>query len=358
MISQLNTKIINHKLEGSTLNKNNTFFITLAMLVSLTACSDVEPLTDAQNVEPVAAVSATNDDQMKSIQLDLKSTSIDKMEFLGLKVPVIKEAAPCPYLSDQAALAAVKTNWTLKRRQTSIDECYWSKNLGFSIKLTVEPLGTAKPVREQVYNLEHPPVLKEQSAPGQNAVVLYDTAWGKERAYAVSFEQEKKLVMLYVTGLNTDANRLMAAALEVSSKLSSAAVLEQQSESVEFNMCSTWNKSEIETIIGSPIRLNGSKDNCSWELGTGENLRQINIGIFYGKTYPWDSVISDGAIELNGIGERSVIIQQRKKGNKPGSVLLNTLYNERLVAVSVSDTIDNHKEIAIALSKNINKRFK
>jgi len=78
MISQLNTKIINHNLERNTLNKNNTYFITLAMLVSLTACSDVEPLADAQNVEPVAAVSATNDDQMKSIQLDLKSTSINR----------------------------------------------------------------------------------------------------------------------------------------------------------------------------------------------------------------------------------------------------------------------------------------
>jgi len=282
MISQLNTKIINHNLERNTLNKNNTYFITLAMLVSLTACSDVEPLADAQNVEPVAAVSATNDDQMKSIQLDLKSTSIDKMEFLGLKVPEIKEAAPCPFLSDESAFQIVKRSQNLKRRETSNDKCYWSKNLGFSIKLTIEPLSTAKPVQERAYNLDHPPVLKEQAAPGQNALVLYDTAWGKEQAYAMSFEQDNKLVMIYVTGLKTDANRLMAAANEVSSKLSSGVALEpQQAESAEFNMCSTWNESEIAVIIGTPVRLTGSKDNCKWEYGTGENLKQISVGIYY-----------------------------------------------------------------------------
>ena len=341
---------------GKPMIKYSMHVLTFTMLMSLMACSEAEK-TSPSPTQTTSATPTRNTELIKSVSLNLSSTPLNKQEFLGLIIPEVKQAAPCPFLSDESAIKILKRKRDLKRRETSNESCYWSKNLGFSIKLTVEPLASAKPVRERAYNLESPPVLKSQPKPGKNAVVLYDTVWDKEQAYAFSFEQDDKLIMIYVTGMATDAQRLTIAANEVAAKLSNPTPIDPQDDAVEFNMCSVWNKTEIEAIIGTPLQLTGSNDSCKWESATGETLKQISVGIYYGKNYPFESVINDGAQEIAEIGERSVMIKQRKKGTRPGSVLLNALYSERLVGVTVTNTIENHKAIAVALSKNIDKRI-
>ncbi|MGK0371358.1 MAG: hypothetical protein ACJAW1_001601 [Glaciecola sp.] len=149
--------------------KKATQALLFGAFMPLVACSDSEQASQIYNA------SAASAGPSKSLDIDLRSTPFDKQVFLGLIVPEVKEAAPCPFLSDEAAVVIVKTDWNLKRRETSNEKCYWSKNLGFSIKLTIEALAKATPVKERAYNLPSPPVMKVQPEPGNNAIVLYDT---------------------------------------------------------------------------------------------------------------------------------------------------------------------------------------
>ena len=333
--------------------------ITIVGILSLSACGE-EKITTHTDTDQPPSTSAPNktSEQIKPVELNLSSSPINKEAFLGLIIPEVKQASPCPFLSDETALQIVKRNRNIKLRESSNEHCSWSKNLGFSIKLTIEPLTTAKPVKDRAYNLDNPPVLKPQSTPGTNAVVLYDTTWDKELAYALSFEKGNKLIMIYVTGMSTDAERLTQAAIEIASKLSSATIIEPQDVNAsEFDMCSIWNKSDIKAIIGDPVTATKDKLDCKWEIGTGDNLKQIRIGIYYGKSYPFESLIKDGANEIADIGERSVMLRQGKNSATPSLVLLNSVYNEQLVSVSVTDTVDNHKEVALALAENIDKRL-
>ncbi len=335
--------------------------LTLAGLIFLAACGDEKSTNQVEMVSDTSVnpASTTSIEPIKSVHVDLRSTSLDRKEFLGLIVPEVKEAAPCPFLSDEAAVAIAKTDWILKRRETSNNLCYWSKNLGFSIKVTVEPLATAKPLRERVYNLATPPVLKEQQEPGSNAVILYDTAWDKEQAYALSFEQNNKLIMIYVTGMATDAARLTAAAKEVADKLPTAPTLDSHKNIASpFNICTTWNEADIEAIIGAPVQVTLGNLDCKWETGVGKDLKQIRVTIYSGKSYPWESLITDGARDFPDLGERGLMQTKRKRTNMPGHVLLNALYDERLVTITVTDTISDHEAMALALSKNIDNRFK
>ncbi len=262
-------------------------------------------------------------------------------------------------MSDETAQSAVKTNWELTRREVSNNSCYWSKNAGFSIKLTVEPLETATPIEQRSYNMDSPPVLKRQPEPGQNAHVLFDNTWGRELAYAISFEQDKKLIVIFVTGMNTTTERLVSAAKEVSTRLSNATLLAASPDnSGALDLCSTWSKSDIEAIIGSSVQITTGDLDCQWESGSNENLKQVRLTIYSGKHYPWDSLLEQGAVDITGLGERGLLERKRQKNNMPAHVLLNALYDEKLVTITTTDTIKDHEASALALALNIDKRFK
>jgi|GEM_PF-2107528 len=340
----------------------------LASIMCLTACNETEQPTqiDSPQDKPTQAHSINNNAQsaqsIPDINLDLSDAPLDKQAFLGLIIPEVKQAAPCPFLSDDTALATADTDWILKRRDTSEDSCYWSKNAGFSVKVTVEPLAAAKPVNELIYNLDSPPILKTQPAPGNNAVVLYDNTWGKEQAYAMAFELDNKLVVIYVTGIKTTAERLTHTAQEVATKLTNTPHANttqdsQQTNTDTFDMCHTWNKSEIKAIIGRPVESTSGTQDCKWETGSGDQLKQVRITIYSAKSYPWDSLLEHRGINIPDIGERALMERKYKRKNMPAHVLLNTLYDEMLVTVTTTDTINNHEAVALALSKNIDSRI-
>lgn len=339
--------------------KPATKVLPFAGLLLLAACSDSEPSQPAtDNSSTPTQTDQGNKAATESLNLNLNSSSLDRQQFLGLVIPESPVVAPCPYLSDEAALAAVKTSWELVRRETSNDQCYWSKNAGFSIKLTIEPLATAIPVRDRPYNIDTPPVLKAQAEPGNNAMVLYDTAWEKELAYALSFEQDDKLVMIYITGMNTDATLLTAAAKKVASNLPTAPVLTAQPDDTNgFNMCNTWTQAEVASLLGKPLEITEDKLDCKWQSGEGLDMKQIQVGIYSGKSYPFETLLEEGAVAVSGVGERSLMLKRRQKSNVPGYVLLNALYDEKLVAVTVTNTVKNHEAVALALAKNIDERL-
>ncbi len=336
--------------------KNTSRTLVFTTLIFLIACSDSEPTKkDSTN-------SSNQTETIQSMELNVTSTPLNKKAYLGLINSDQQEPAPCPFLSDKTAVATAKTNWTLKRRTTSNEGCYWSKNAGFSINVTIEPLSTAKPISKRNYNLKNPPVIKNQTGPGDNAAILYDTTWDKEQAYAMSFEQDNKLVMIYVTGMNTDEQRLLATANEVAKKLPAVPASDTNNDSSQnnagFNICSTWSQTEIETLMGAPVKVTPGNLDCKWQAGIGDSSKQIRVTIYSGKSYGWDYLKELGAIDIAGIGERAMLDRKRKKKNMPGHVLLNALYQEKIITVTVTDTIAEHKSVALALSKNIDGRLK
>ncbi|MFC3193382.1 hypothetical protein ACFODZ_03895 [Marinicella sediminis] len=321
----------------------------------MAACSDADQSSQTSTAVPAKAIAES---AIVAAQLDLSTTAINQPMFLGQVVPEVQAAMPCPFLSDEQAMAIIKSKRELKRRNTSNTQCYWSMNAGFSVKLTLEPLATAKPVQQRSYNMDSPPVLKPQAGPGNNATILYDTVWDKERAYAMSFEQGQQLVMIYVTGMATDAELLTTAAETVSAQMQAGASLEPQAERTdEFNMCSIWSETEIAAIIGSPVSASSGKLECKWSSESGDELTQIRVNVSYGKNHTWDYLREIGGVDVPGIGEGAMLNKMRKKGNRPGHVVVTTLYADSLVNVSVTDNIADFNGVAVALAENIGSRF-
>ncbi|MFT6268763.1 MAG: hypothetical protein ACJAVV_001578 [Alphaproteobacteria bacterium] len=134
----------------------------------------------------------------------------------------------------------------------------------------------------------------------------------------MSFEQEGKLVMIYVTGKATDAERLSTAAKEVANKLLSAPILNSQTDYAgTFDMCTTWSESDIAAIIGRPVETTFATLDCKWETGTGLDLKQIRVTIYSGKSYPWESVLEQGVSDISGIGERGLLERKRLEAACP-----------------------------------------
>lgn len=333
--------------------------MTILVLSFLTACgasdqnqSNTTITSQAQTVEVSTAKKTTE------LNLKLTSTPINKNEFLGLIAPTVTNAPPCPFLTDQTAIETAQTNFNLERRTTSSTECFWSKNAGFSVKVTIEPSATATPIKERVYNMDSPPIIKDQTGPGANAMILYDTTWDKQRAYAMAFEQNNQLVMITVTGMSTNAERLINTANEVSNQLNGVSTSNTNVSDESYNLCNTWSQSEIAAIIGEPIQMKTGNLDCQWHTGSGDSMKQIRITIYSGKSYPWNSVLEyRGSKAVDGIGERGIIEKKRKRSNMPGHILLNTLYQEKLVTVTITETIEKYEAVALALAKNIDQRF-
>lgn len=330
--------------------------LPVAVLLNLSGCGSEEPAASASAVVPSSAAQLSATTAPESVQLDLSSDPIDRADFLGLNPPKILEPEPCPFLSDETALNTAKRTDKLVRRNTSNRECYWSRNLGFSIKVSVEPLASAKPLKDRAYNIDSLPIFQAQTGPGSNAMVLLDTVWDKAgRPYAIGFEQDQHLVTIYVTGLNTDIERLLATANEVSEKLPTAPkIVDHVMNPARFDLCSVWSEQSISAALGSAVTVVKADDACTWKSDDAA----IQFGLFYGGNFPFDSLIEQGATELENLGVRAVIRKQRKKGSRPSAFVLDvTLGDAKKVTLSISDSVAGSDAIAIALVQNLTSRL-
>lgn len=327
----------------------------VALLV-LVGCGSDES-ADATSGDSVNTVQSPQTEVSPApVELDLPTTSINRELFLGLKKPEPVKPEPCPFLSDETALNTAQRSDKLVRRTASNAECYWSQNSGFSVRVKIETLASAKPLRDRAYNLDSPPIFEPQSAPGRNAMVLLDTVW-KEKGtpYAMGFEQADKLVTIYVTGLHTDTARLVATATEVAAKLPDAPRLEAQlAGSERYDMCSIWSEDVISTVVGSAVTAVKTDDRCVWKSDDA----LIDIGLYYGRDFPFDSLIEQGAVDIQDLGVRAIIHRQRAKGSRPAASVLDiTLGDEKMVNIKVSESTSESKAVAIALAKNLIGRF-
>jgi len=231
------------------------------------------PATSSEAIEHASAAPKKVQEERKAQPYELASTPIPGGWIAGEISPVETKIDPCPFLSDATALAGSKqSTFVLRRNSVSNEKCRWSKNAGMYVSVLIEPLAEAKPNEERFYNLDTPPVLKPQSGPGENAVILYDTAWDKENPYSMSFDQNDKRVNVWISGLKTDESRLRAIADEVAEKMPNAPrVKEQQVETVSgFDACSIWSEESLRAMFAQQeseeIESNLEYSGCRWNI--------------------------------------------------------------------------------------------
>ena len=330
-------------------------FGALLCLAWLAACSDDSSVASGGNLDQPAP-NQSRSVSSASVSLELGSYPIDREEFLGLTKRVPAEPEPCPFLSDATALGTAKRSDKLVRRRTSNQECYWSRNLGFSVRVEVEPLANAKPLKDRAYNMDSPPIFQSQPGPGANATVLLDTVWDSSgRPYAMGFEQDNQLVTIYVTGLSTDVERLVTTAKEVAMKLPNAPTIEPGfDEPQRYDLCSLWSAERLGTAVGHRLQAETQSDQCNWVSADAS----IKLGLYSARDFPFDSLISQGATELPNLGLRAILHQQRQKGSRPAAAVLDmTLSENKMINLQVSRSIANSDAVAVELAKNLSGRL-
>jgi len=275
----------------------------------LPGCDSNDTATDlVKEVQKSAAVSAGSAPEEAESTISLSDDAINYQAALGRVPTVVTVPGPCPFLSDDAAKAAVKTSYELERKQVSNSGCRWSYNAGFSIEVTVAAIDKAIPIEQRRYNLGVDTKLEPQTGPGTNATLVSDTAFGKPVPFGYGFELNNDAIFIHVTGMQTDNNRLRATADEIANLLPSAPVIQPQriSESVTFEPCSIWQDQAIGNVLqlakDNPINSHASGNSCIYKAfgvdGGNSTTLTVRIGELDAKYYA--KAIEQGQEDVKG----------------------------------------------------------
>ncbi len=337
----------------------------------LIGCGDDKTAAPA---EPAPSSSRVDDRKPEarpalSLEQAVHGLSEDPIEFAAFTQqlpPVVTETAACPFLADDKALNAARTNKTLIRRSVANDRCRWSINMGFSVKAEITPLQPGQSARNPTYNMDVEPVVKPQSGPGENARVLYDTAWDEERPYAFLFEQAGQSILIMITGMDTDEQRLRTAADDIAQRLSDMPVIEAQQRTVEpvFDLCETWDVDHLVAVLGAvdiesaSKRLSGN-NYCEYSIYLSggyspEYHLQVGLQTYAAKPEAVESRRQKGAEDLPGF-TRPAIIETITAEQPRTSIAM--LRDGHMLEVWVSSHAPYGKAANIALAKNLFKRL-
>ncbi len=322
-----------------------------------TADNGAHSSTEASETAPVAEANASIS------TVALATTSLDRDALLGVTSETIIEPGPCPFLTESTALATAEKTEDLIRREVSNTLCRWSKNAGFAIRVSIEPLATATPLQDRAYNLDTPPVLKRQAGPGANATILYDTAWEKERPYAMGFEQDDKLIEIFVTGLATDPTRLTDTAEEIAATLPSAPMIETQHREIKpaLDFCTIWSNESLSPLLSAtqeePLRNSpyGSAG-CKWETGYSYGARSIMLARYKQGDTNLDKVQELGGESLSSLGDRAVILTRPATDGYAGDTTLWVETDAQQFSIILTGTIPDHAKLARTLMENLLSR--
>ena len=347
--------------------KNTSHFKRVAMgaAFALAACGG----SDNTAVEPSGQTSApetrsSNSPSEPAANITLPTTPIDRDALFGLTSETIVETAPCPFLSDATALAAADKTEKLIRREVSNEACRWSRNAGFSIDASVEPAATAKPLKDRAYNLDTPPVLKDQPGPGTGTAILYDTAWETERPYAIGLQQGDKLVTVFVTGLNTSPAQLTAAAEEIAATLPGAPTIEAQRREIvpAINFCDIWSDDTIAGLSGatpedglysSPYGAAG----CKWSGGYGSTAKSVTLARYKQGDTNLARMLEKGGEDVSGLGDQAIILTRGPSDGYAGDTTIWVDSGDQQFNLILTGTIPGHAELAEKLMRNLFSRI-
>lgn len=339
--------------------------ICTTMLI-LTACGDEQSDQSDQSANtsnlsihsPITAKSG-----QKSKKSALTNTPISFADATGETSQMI-EIGPCPFVSDEAIKASVRTSFEITRREVSNTECRWAYNAGFVINVTIEDVATAKPVSERRYNIGVDTVIMPQDGPGTSAAIINDTAWDKPLPFAYSFEKDGKLVFMRYTGFKTGGDIMRPAANEIAARMSTAPTIRQErrQRTEPFKPCGVWNESDLKTVFDTgetAVVAPGAKgmSTCSWKIyedgDSGPKTATFNIykrEVGKKQEYEYDSYKPYSAN-----GETHYL---RKSDSDFGTYIhIITPRPEGLVHVTVSDPEKDASAVAKALHKNLLSRM-
>lgn len=342
---------------------------SLFVLSGLVGCAD----ESATQTTEVATYSngTVNKTSTPGIPLNeaVAALSTEKIAFEAFtqQLPIIMtETEPCPFISDEKAINAAKsTRFNLVRQSVSNERCVWSKNLGFSVSIDIRPIELGL-VQNPSYNMDTPPVIKTQSGPGNNARVLYDTAWDEERPYAMVFDQNDQSVLISITGMSTDEQRLRIAADEVADRMNDMPIIEAQQRSGEwaYRLCETWSIDEVLPVLGvsefqSSEAIAYTADACTYSvylLGgySSEYKLEAKLFTYVSSDNAFDQMRKNGAQELSEFDTLTMI------ENLTGELAATRITTERdgyTITLSVTSNAPYGREANIALMQNLLTRL-
>ena len=289
-------------------------FVLLSSALLLAGCGDGAS-ADAQMAAASGAVAGGGTDASAVTagsvrETPLPTTPINFDDAMGRTPPSIRETVPCPFLSDETALASATAIYEIVRRSVSNEECVWNYNIGFSIKARVEAAAGSIPFVERQYNMDAKPILEPQASPGQNAVLLYDTAWEEPRPYAFGFDLGDKRIFLSITGMRTSLAQLKPAAEEIAAKLPTAPQIEPQyrEEVGAFDKCSAWGEAALLSLFGlpegTPVTISPSSLSCTIEIRVPEspsrNVITVGLSVFESAPNAFEFFKEEGWTEVSG----------------------------------------------------------
>lgn len=223
----------------------------ITMSILLTACGQSSQST-ANGTETPTLVPASQAAETSANMLPSSPISVEAI--VNDTPPSFSEPGPCPFLSDETAIAAVSTPYEITRKRVSNGECVWNYNIGFEINVSIKPVADATPRARRTYNMDVPPVIGPQDGPGMDAVLFSDPTWNEAspRPYAFAFSLGDREVMITTVGTKTSLAQLRSAADEIAAKLPSAVLIEpQQREEVPaFNACNGWAREDMLGVFG------------------------------------------------------------------------------------------------------------
>ena len=231
----------------------------------------------------------------------------------------------CPFLSTATAIATVKTPYAFVLREASNTKCVWNYNIGFEIKVSVEPSATAKPISERLYDLDNPPLIKPQSGPGADAAIAFDTTWKERppRPYAFGFALGSDYIFIRTTGVATSEAQLRRAADEIARKLPDApAVVAADTTATlpaAFDVCGIWSKDTLGRVFdvqegGNVSSYASSPTICSVSIfPTRSAGNKISLDFNFWKTpagdYEFRKANGWTAVELGG---KRALLQEKE----------------------------------------------
>ncbi len=309
------------------------------------------------DVSAVAAGSVT--------ETPLPTTPISFADAMGRTPPSIRETVPCPFLSDETALAAATSPYEIIRRSVSNEECVWNYNIGFAIKARVEPLAGSRPFAERQYNMDAKPILEPQASPGQNAVLLYDTAWEEPRPFAFGFDLGDKRVFLNITGMRTSLAQLQPAAEEIAAKLPTAPRIEPQfrEEVGAYDLCSTWVEAGLLSLFGlpegTPVSITPSGTSCIFEMRVPEspsrNVITLGLSVFEEAPNAFEFLKEKGWTEVPGYDHR--VLSHNTTDEWGVHTELRGLIQDGSVVVTITDKDGGKEDATKRLFDNVMARI-
>ncbi len=331
---------------------------------SLAACGGGSS-TDAPNASAAqteAPAAATGNEVRANVALP--TTPLNRDAMFGLISETVLETGPCPFLSEETAIATADTNRELLRREVSNQVCRWSMNAGFSIRASIAPLSSATPLKDRAYNIDTPPVIKNQPGPGDEAVILYDTAWDKELPYAMGFEQGDKLVEIFVTGMETDETRLTNTAMEIAEKLPNAPTVEHQYREIvpAQDFCTIWPNDSLGSAVGvttdeglhsAPYGQAG----CKWDSGYGAAAISVTLARYKQGDTDLDRIVELGGTVLPDFGDRAIILTRGPSDGYAGDSTIWVESDDQQFNLTLSGTIADHPAVAKDLMENLFSRM-